>query len=134
MEPESSRRGEPLAHSDLWGQINRRFQRSVGLRFSLHDFRRTMASRVLEKTGDRDLAKMMLGDSNDQVIRDAYDVVQTDEAYQAWHELLDAHRQGTPQALAIPVKKLLERLQDPELKRRFRHMLCAMIEEDGRDR
>jgi len=118
-----SRNGKPLAHGDLWTQVTRWFRRAVGLHFSPHDFRRTLASSVLKKTGDQDLAKLLLGDSSTQVIRDAYDVVETDTAYATWHTLLEAHAQGAVGALSPPTAKLLARLQDPSLAQRFHEQI-----------
>jgi integrase len=85
-----SHRGSPLSHSALWSQITRWFRRAVGLHYSPHDFRRTLASSVLKKTGDQDLAKLLLD------------------------------RKGTVGALSPPTAKLLARLQDPQLAKRFR--------------
>jgi integrase len=114
-----TRSGKPMLHCNIWAQIKRRFHQAVRIRYSPHDFRRTKASHILNETGDRDLAKLLLADSTDQVIQDSYDVVSRDTAYEYWHQILESYQQGQ-QSLSPQVERLKTLLSDEKLRQRFR--------------
>lgn len=116
----------PLPHTQLWAMVNKWFQQVLHCSYSPQDFRRTLASRVLQETGDMDLAKLMLFDSSEQVIQDAYDVTQTSVAFGEWHQLLDAIQQQLPGAAAPPIRQLLERARDPQFHQRLTAIIAQL--------
>lgn len=119
-----SKYGRPLMQNAVYAQVKRWFERAVGIDFSPHMFRHSLATDDIQKHGSLDRAAILLGDGSIDVVNECYylrDMQNSADRYYALMEELISTG-------FFPTKTIELLVSRAQQDRGFRKQLLAALE------